>query len=111
LRLRCRFLFDLFRFRFRCRRRRAALHIPRALDLQLHQRRADRRHLAGLAMDRGHLAGYRRGHLDRRLVGHHVDQVLVLGDDVADLDVPGDDLGLGGAFADIGKLEDVVAHL
>ena len=30
----------------------------------------------------------------------------VLVDEVADLDVPGDDLGLGDAFADIGQLED-----
>ena len=51
-------------------------------------------------------AGHRRGHFHRRLVGHHVDQRLVLRDPVADRDVPGDDLGLGRAFADIGQLED-----
>ena len=48
----------------------------------------------------------RRGDLDRRLVGHHVGQHLVLDDLVADLDVPFDDLGLGDAFADVGQLDD-----
>ncbi len=56
-------------------------------------------------------AGDRRRHFDRRLVGHHVDQMLVLLDAVADRDVPGDDLGLGRAFADIGQLEDIASHL
>ena len=51
------------------------------------------------------LAGDRRFHFDRRLVGHHVGDLLVLGDRVADLDVPGDNLGLGNAFADVGQFE------
>ena len=51
-----------------------------------------------------------RFHLDRRLVGHHVGERLVLVDLVADLDVPGDDLGLGDAFADVGQLEFVASH-
>ena len=51
-----------------------------------------------------------RFHLDRRLVGHHVGDLLVLGDRVADLDVPGDDLRLGNAFADVGQLEFVASH-
>ena len=38
-----------------------------------------------------HLAGDRRRNLDRRLVGHHVGQHLVLVHRVADLDVPVDD--------------------
>ena len=57
-----------------------------------------------------HLAGDRAFHLDRRLVGHHVGDLLVLADRVADLDVPGDDLGLGNAFADVGQLEFVASH-
>ena len=52
-----------------------------------------------------HRARDRRFHLDRRLVGHHVGELLVFLDRVADLDVPGDDLGLGNAFADVGQLE------
>ena len=56
-----------------------------------------------------HLARDRAFHLDRRLVGHHVGELLVLGDRVADLDVPGDDLRLGNAFADVGQLEFVIA--
>jgi hypothetical protein len=45
-----------------------------------------------------------------RLVGHHVGKLLVFLDLVADLDVPGDDLGLGNAFADVGQLEFVARH-
>jgi hypothetical protein len=55
-------------------------------------------------------AGDRRLHLHRRLVGHHVGELLILLDHVADLDVPGDDLGLGNAFADVGQLEFVARH-
>ena len=47
----------------------------------------------------------RRLHLDRRLVGHHVGELLVLLDAVADRDVPRDDLGLGNALADVRQLE------
>ena len=61
-------------------------------------------------MERDDLAGDRRGHLDRRLVGHHVDERRVFLDDVADAHVPGDDLGFGGAFADVGQFENVLAH-
>src|SRR3546814_20536526 len=56
------------------------------------------------------LARYRGFHLDRGLVGHHVGELLVLLDRVADLDVPLDDLGLGNAFADVGQLEFVARH-
>ena len=47
----------------------------------------------------------RRFHLDRRLVGHHVGQLLIFLDALADLDVPGDDFGLGNAFADVRQTE------
>ena len=49
-------------------------------------------------------------HLDRRLVGHHVGDLLIFRDRVADLDVPGDDLRLGNAFADVRQLEFVSGH-
>jgi hypothetical protein len=58
-----------------------------------------------------HLAADRRGDLHRGLVGHHVGDDLVLGHQVADLDVPGDQFGLGGAFAHVGQLEDETTHL
>ena len=94
-------------------RRASPLHrrfIAGALDLKLHQRRADRRHRARLAMQRQHLASHRRRHLDRRLVRHDVDEVLVLADDVTHLHMPRNDLGLGRAFAHIRKLEYEFAH-
>jgi hypothetical protein len=46
----------------------------------------------------------RRGNLDGRLVGQNLDQRLVLGDGVADLDEPLDDLGLGHASPMSGSL-------
>ena len=46
----------------------------------------------------------------RRLVGHHVGEHLVLDHRVARLDVPGDELDLGDAFADVGHLDDVDGH-
>ena len=49
--------------------------------------------------------------LHRCLVGHHVGQRLVLGDRVARLDMPGDQFDLGDAFAEVGHLDDVLAHL
>ena len=66
---------------------------------------ADREHLADLAAKREHLAGDRRRDLDRGLVGHHVGEALVLGDRVAGCDVPGDELDLGDAFADVGHAD------
>ena len=56
------------------------------------------------------LAVDRRRDLDRRLVGHDGGEHRVLAHEVADLDVPFDELGLGNAFADIGQLDDVLAH-
>ena len=81
-----------------------------ALDFDHHQRRADRHHLADFAGQLDHHAGDGRFHLDRGLVGHHVGDLLVLRHLVADLDVPGDDLGLGNAFADIGQAEGEACH-
>ena len=81
-----------------------------ALGLEHHQHRADGIMSPSSPASSSDLAGDRAIHLDRRLVGHHVDELLVLVDRVADLDVPGDDLGLGDAFADVGQLEDVASH-
>ena len=62
-------------------------------------------------MDGDDLAADGRGDLDRRLVGHDVGDDLVLGDHGADLDVPADQFGLGGAFAHVGQFEDETTHL
>ena len=42
--------------------------------------------------------------------GHHGGEQVVLADDVADLDVPLDQLRLGDALADIGQLDDALGH-
>jgi hypothetical protein len=78
--------------------------------LEYYQDRSDRDLVADLAGHFEDLAGHRRFHLHGRLVGHHVGDLLVLADHVADLDVPGDDFGLGYAFADVWKLEFVARH-
>ena len=85
--------------------------IPCTLNLELHQRRTHRQLLAGFAMGGGDATGHRRGQLHRGLVGHDVGDDLVFGDHVADLDVPGDQFGLGGAFAHVGQFEDIATHL
>ena len=51
-----------------------------------------------------------RGYFDRRLVGHHRAENIVLAHEVADLDLPLDQFGLGDAFADVGHLDHVLAH-
>src|SRR6185295_13222385 len=48
---------------------------------------------------------------DGRLVRHHLDHVLVLGDGVPCPDVTPDDLAFGHAFADVGQLELESGHL
>ena len=80
------------------------------LGLDLDQHRADGDLVTDLASQLDHLAGNRAFHLDRRLVGHHVGDLLVFGDHVADLDVPRDDLRLGDAFADVRQLEGEAGH-
>jgi hypothetical protein len=81
-----------------------------AVGLDHHQRRADRHLIADFAGELDHHARHRRFHLDGRLVGHHVGDLLVLLDALADLDVPRDDLGLGDAFADIRQAESEAGH-
>ena len=53
-------------------------HCPRLRPRTRPARAPTGGHVAGLAVRVDHLAGHRRGHLDRRLVGHDVDQRLVL---------------------------------
>ena len=71
---------------------------------------ADCDHLADHAAECQHGAGHGRWNLDRGLVGHHVDQVLVFGHGVAYLHVPLDQFDFGNTFADVGHLDDVDSH-
>ncbi len=80
------------------------------LNLQPDQRRADRDGVADLGAEPEDFAVDRRGDFDGRLVGHDRGEHRVLAHEVADLDVPFDEFGLGDAFADIGQLDDVFAH-
>ena len=63
------------------------------------------------AVQRDDLAGHGRGHLHRRLVGHHVDQVLLLLDRSPTLTCQATISASVGAFADVGELEDIAAHV
>ncbi len=64
-----------------------------------------------LAAEREHAAGHRRRDLDVGLVGHDVGHRLVLGHLVARRHMPGHELDLGDALADVGHLDDAHAHL
>ena len=81
-----------------------------ALNLDHHEHRPDRDHVALAAGDLEDLAGHRAFHRHGRLVGHHVDEFLVFIDRVTDLLVPLHDFGLGDAFADIGHVEGKFRH-
>ena len=81
-----------------------------AFDVQPNHRRANSDGVADFRAEPDDLAVDGRRDFDRRLVGHHVGQLLVFLDLVADLDVPGDDLGLGNAFANVGQLELIGRH-
>ena len=65
--------------------------------------------LSLLDEDLQHGALPRRGDLDGRLVGLHLDERLILGDLVTLRDEPARDLGLGQALAEVGELE-LVGH-
>ena len=71
--------------------------------VELDQRRTDLDPLAGLSTEPGDPAGLRRRHFDHRLFGLDRDERLVGHDMVALGDVPGDELGLLQAFAEIGQ--------
>ena len=108
-----RFLHRLGRDHRAVAQRLLVLALGRAdvgLGLDLDQHAADRDQVADLARQLGHRPRDGRFHFDRRLVGHHVGELLVFLDAVADLDVPGNDLGLGDAFANVGKLELIRRH-
>ncbi len=70
---------------------------------------ADRRDRAFLDEDLQHGSRPRGRDLDRRLVGLHLDERLILVDRLPLRDEPARDLGLGEALAEVGQLE-LVGH-
>ena len=52
----------------------------------------------------------RHGDRDRRLVGHDLDEVVELFDDLANRDFPAHDFAFGDALSDVGKFEFEVRH-
>jgi hypothetical protein len=61
-------------------------------------------------MDRRYDAVHRRCQVNGRLVGHDVDETLILGDPISSLDMPSDDFGLGDPLADVRQPEDEGRH-
>src|SRR6185437_4830984 len=80
------------------------------LCLKYDELRSHRHFLRRLTPYRHDAPGNRRGHLHGRLLGHHLDERIVLRDRVARLHAPGDDLRIDGALAEIRQFENVAAH-
>jgi len=78
------------------------------IDLELRQHRAGVDDVARAAGQLEHRARAGRRHLDHRLGGFHGHQRLIELDDIADLDEPLDDGGVGQAFAEVGEVEGFV---
>ena len=91
--------------------RRGAAHGSGRLsvDVDRDDRDANVHDLPLLRMQRRDDPGARRGDLDARLVGHDLDQRLILTHSLAGLHQPAHDLALGDAFADVGQLH-LVGH-
>ena len=88
-----------------------ARRIPFAGNLQADQIGPDRNFVADLGAQPSDLAIHRRGDLDRRLVGHHGGKGRVRAYQVADFDVPLDELGFGDALADVGQPDYMLCHV
>jgi hypothetical protein len=74
--------------------------------VEFHESAADFDPLTGLGAKAGNLPGLGRGHLDHRLFGLDRDQRLIGDDIIALAYMPGDELSLLEAFAEIGEGED-----
>ena len=93
-----------------CGRCSTRLQVALALHFEANQLRTHGHGLPDAAAQRQHPARHGRGNLHRGLVGHDVGQHLVGDDGVALPHMPGDQLHLGNAFADVRRLDDVRAH-
>ena len=62
-------------------------------------------HLVDVAREFDDDPRHGRFHFDGRLVGHHVGKLRIFLDALADFHMPGDDFGLGDAFADVRQTE------
>ena len=83
---------------------------PLAFDLEPDQRRTNRDRLADLRAEPKDFTIDRRRNLHSRLVGHHSREHRIFPHQIADLDVPFDELGLGDAFANIRELDHMLTH-
>jgi hypothetical protein len=81
-----------------------------ATDLEARDHALDRSNFAFFVAELGDGSVDRRRDRHGRLVRHHLDEVLLLLDGVTNGNLPGDDLALGDAFADIGHLEFTNGH-
>ena len=110
--------FGLVRRRLRCRftgrdrfGRSRWCRTTASSDVERDQRRVDFEDVAGVAVQGNDRPGVRARELHRGLGGFDIHERLVQGHDVADLDLPGHDLGLGQTFTDVGQEEDLFAQL
>jgi hypothetical protein len=84
--------------------------IPHPGDIEHDKLGPDRALFARLAIDRDDGAAHWCRQFDRCLVGHDVDERILLADLLPDRHMPGDDLGFGRALADIRESDDVTSH-
>ena len=93
-----------------CRRRCSAVCRGALAHIEYDQRRTHRHFVARCAGDGHDAAAHRRGHFDRRLVGHYFDNQLILGYGIPRLGVPRDDFRIHRAFAQVRHFEHELAH-
>ena len=79
-------------------------------QLEHDQRRADGHFVAGRAGDGDDTAAHRRRYFHGCLVGHHFNDELIFAHRIAGLGVPGDNLGIDRALAQVRHLECELTH-
>ena len=87
-----------------------AVILDLAFRLDHHEHGTDRHGIARLACHFDDLAGGRGFHFDGGLVGHHVGDLLVFLDHIAEFHMPFDDFRLGNTLADVRQVEGVTSH-
>src|SRR5690606_19365804 len=81
-----------------------------ARQLELDERRADLQDFARRTAEPDHPPRDRRRQLDGRLFRHDLRDDLILLDEIAKFDVPGEQLRFDRTLAEIGQLERIDAH-